>query len=261
MNNSLVNQEFRLLEIELNNLFRLDNDIYSYLNEFLNSPTKRIRSMVTILYMRAFNKEVNKDLLLIGELIHNASLLHDDVIDEAKERRGKPTLASVFNSHTAILCGDYLLSLATERLIKLQNWNILKRFQNCIKRMSEAEILQYSLRNKIPDKDEYLTIARGKTAELFAAILTSACELTNLDKQSAEKFAINFGTLFQLKNDLERISATKDAENKIYTLKDIIGIEKTKVLMDNYQEEIRGQIKEFPQNVYSEALEDLLGLI
>ena len=142
MNNSLVNQEFRQLEIELNNLFRSDNDIYSYLSEFLNSPTKRIRSMVTILYLKAFNQEVNIDLLLIGELIHNASLLHDDVIDEAKDRRGKPTLANVFNSHTAILSGDYLLSLATAKLIKLQNWNILKRFQNCIKRMSEAEILQ-----------------------------------------------------------------------------------------------------------------------
>lgn len=261
MNNSLVNQEFRQLEIELNNLFRSDNDIYSYLSEFLNSPTKRIRSMVTILYLKAFNQEVNIDLLLIGELIHNASLLHDDVIDEAKDRRGKPTLANVFNSHTAILSGDYLLSLATAKLIKLQNWNILKRFQNCIKRMSEAEILQYSLRDKIPDKNEYLTIVKGKTAELFAAILTSACEIANLDKQNAEKFAMNFGILFQLKNDLERISASKDAENKIYTLKDIIGIEKTKVLMDNYQEEIKRQIKEFPQNVYSEALEDLLGLI
>ena len=65
--------------------------------------------------------------------------------------------------------------------------------------------------------------------------------------------------MFQLKNDLEKQSASADLENKIYTLKDIIGIEKTKVLMDNYQEEIIKEIKELPQNIYSKGLEDLLG--
>ena len=125
--------------------------------------------------------------------------------------------------------------------------------------MSEAEILQYSLRNELPTKEQYLEIIEGKTAELFVAILESSCLISKLLQVQATSFARNFGMLFQLKNDLEKQSASADLENKIYTLKDIIGIEKTKVLMDNYQEDIQKEIKELPQNIYSKGLEDLLG--
>ena len=127
--------------------------------------------------------------------------------------------------------------------------------------MSEAEILQYSLRGKIPTEQEYLKIVKGKTAELFTATLEGSAILSNLDKNKAKKFAENFGILFQLKNDLEKNSAKADKKNKIYTLKDILGIAKTQALMDNYLEEIRSKIEDLPQNNYSRGLERLLGLI
>ena len=82
-----------------------------------------------------------------------------------------------------------------------------------------------------------------------------------MDKNNAKKFAENFGILFQLKNDLEKNSAKADKKNKIYTLKDILGIAKTQALMDNYLEEIRSEIGDLPQNIYSRGLERLLGLI
>lgn len=257
--NELAKNELALIDKELSNLFTNSNNIYTELKHFLESPTKRIRSLITILYLKALGVNPNIDLLVTGELIHNASLLHDDVLDNAKTRRNIPTLWTKFNQHISILSGDFLLSLATERLIKIGNWNVLANFQNCIKKMSEAEILQYSLRNKVPTKEQYLEIIEGKTAELFVAILESSCLISKPPQVQAASFARNFGMLFQLKNDLEKQSASADLENKIYTLKDIIGIEKTKVLMDNYQEEIIKEIKELPQNIYSKGLEDLLG--
>ena len=257
--NGLAKNELTLIDNELSNLFTNSNNIYKELKNFLETPTKRIRSLITILYLKANGINPNINLLVAGELIHNASLLHDDVLDNAKTRRNNPTLWTKFNPHISILSGDFLLSLATERLIKIENWKILAKFQNCIKKMSEAEILQYSLRNKIPTKEQYLEIIEGKTAELFVAILKSSCLEAKFQETQASNFARNFGLLFQLKNDLEKQSASADLENKIYTLKDIIGIEKTKVLMDNYQEEILKEIKELPQNIYSKGLKDLLG--
>lgn len=257
--NELAKNELALIDKELSNLFTNSNNVYTELKHFLESPTKRIRSLITILYLKALGVSPNIDLLVTGELIHNASLLHDDVLDNAKTRRNHPTLWTKFNQHISILLGDFLLSLATERLIKIGNWNVLANFQNCIKKMSEAEILQYSLRNKVPTKEQYLEIIEGKTAELFVAILESSCLISKPPQVQAASFARNFGMLFQLKNDLEKQSASADLENKIYTLKDIIGIEKTKVLMDNYQEDILKEIKELPQNIYSKGLEDLLG--
>ena len=107
----------------------------------------------------------------------------------------------------------------------------------------------------------YLQIAKGKTAELFVATLKSSALLAGLDVQKASRFAESFGILFQLKNDLEKTSAAADDKNKIHTLKDILGIEKTKALMDNYLEELRTDIRELPQNAYSKGLEELLRLI
>ena len=257
----LAKDELELIDKSLNNLFEKNNEVFNELGTFLNSPQKRIRSLVTILYLKSFSKEINLNLLLACELIHNASLLHDDVLDNADLRRGITTICKKFNPNISILSGDYLLSLATENLIKIQNWDIITRFQNCVKNMSEAEILQYSLRGKIPTEQEYLKIIKGKTAELFTATLEGSAILSNLDKNKAKKFAENFGILFQLKNDLEKNSAKADKKNKIYTLKDILGIAKTQALMDNYLEEIRSEIGDLPQNIYSRGVERLLGLI
>ena len=257
----IAKAELNLVDESLYNLFQTDNEIFKELNYFLKSPKKRIRSLLTILYTKAFSKNVDIDLLTACELIHNASLLHDDVIDNADFRRNDRTFNKKFNSHIAILSGDYLLSLATSKLIKIQNWNVINNFQTCIQKMSEAELLQYSLRGKYPTKKEYLEITKGKTAELFVATLKSSAELANLDINKAQKFAENFGILFQIKNDLEVNSEAVDKNNNIHTLKDILGIEKTQALMDNYLEEMRSEIGDMPQNDYSKGLEELLRLI
>ena len=152
---------------------------------FLSNGSKRIRSSLAILYLKALNCETDDkiyNLLAAGELIHNASLLHDDVLDDADTRRGEITISKKFSPKLSILAGDYLLISAMEKLSELEP-KIIEIFKNCAKKMTEAEIIQYNYRGRKPDIDEYLNICRGKTASLFSAILESCAIISNLNKR------------------------------------------------------------------------------
>ena len=260
----LCAQELEAVDNILNELLSVKKDkIYDELRCFFNAPQKRIRSLIASLYIKALGHRTTDiiDILVIGELIHNASLLHDDVLDDAFERRGLQTLGSKFSSKVAILSGDLLLSMATKKLICINNWKIIEIFQECIEKMCNAELKQYFLRGDMASTNVYLKIAEGKTASLFEAVITSSALITSCPENQARSFAQKFGVYFQLKNDLETISAESDAKNKIYTLKDILGLEKTKVLMDNYLEEIRRELTVIPENQYKNAIEDMLRLL
>lgn len=257
---STVQNELSGIEHEIYNVFNNSNEIYCEINSFLKLPSKRIRSVLGILYLKSQNKEITDEIITVlsaGELIHNASLLHDDVIDETTVRRNTTTIAKKFSPQISILSGDLLVSVAIQKLIKLDNKKINNIFLNCTEAMSRAEIEQYRNKNKIPDFETYLTICKGKTSALFGAILESASILSGLNIEKALKFAEIFGLVFQIQNDLEAKSAETDFKNGIHTIKDIIGIEKTVSLIDNYREEMKKIISEFPENDYKKRLEDL----
>ena len=258
----LIFKELNTVDIVLKNLLADEqNEVFKYLHDFLNSSSKKIRSILAILYLKSLNNDLSDDvinILCIGELIHNASLLHDDVLDDAETRRERLTCGKKFSPKISILCGDFLLALATNKLIQLRNFDILTIFQNCIQKMCEAEIKQYALRGQKPSIDTYLMICEGKTAALFESILESCAIMCKEDNMSAKTFAKDFGILFQLKNDVEKFSAQAYERNKIYTAKDILGIEKTHCLTDNYLERAHVFIKTLPDNIYTKALEDLL---
>lgn len=266
MNNikQIVETEIDAVNYKLNTLAINNVEIHKELTDFINSPSKRIRSLCAILYFKSNFLRIEPEfinILVIGELIHNASLLHDDVIDNSQSRRGKPTIGLKYTPQIAILSGDLLLSIATEMLIELNNSEIIKIFQKCTKKMSEAEINQYFLRGKNPSLNEYINIAEGKTASLFEAIFRSCAHITNSEQEKSENFAKNFGILFQLKNDVEINSAKTDEQNNIYTPKDFLGIEKTQILIDNYFDKVRREIEEFPESIYKKGLLDLLNSI
>lgn len=258
--NKLLFNELNFINDKINSLFPLDNEVFIELNKFLMSPSKRIRSVLAILFLKALGvhklKKETLNILIAGELIHNASLLHDDVIDDAEKRRDYTAISHIFSSKVSILLGDFLVSHAIDNLLYTQE-EIIKNFQTCIKKMSIAEINQYLSRGKLITKKEYIDICKGKTAALFISIMKSTFSSEWLDYK-IEKFAENFGILFQLKNDLEKTSASYDQINQIYTLKDIIGIEKTNILIDNYLSRLRRDIVELPDSVYKKALEKLL---
>ena len=234
------------------------------LKNFVSSNSKFIRSKLAILYLKSQNIEITENIIRIissGEITHNASLLHDDVIDNAEQRRGISTIAKEYSSKISILAGDYLISTEIEILLELEDFKIIKSFKNCIKKMTEAEFKQYFLRNKFPSKKEYIEICKNKTASLFSTILECCAIHSNIDTQKAKNFGELFGTCFQIRNDLDLNSAKLDQLNGIHTAYDILGIEKTTALLDNYKEKMSNMLKDLPVSIYKEGLEDLINLL
>ena len=258
---SLVEDDFYKIEKKLKHLFLANNDIFKDLDAFIHSKSKRIRSLVALLYLKINNTEINKaviTLLSAGELIHNASLLHDDVIDDADLRRGITTITKKYNSKISILSGDYILSCAVKFITELDNKTIFDIFTNATQKMSEAEIQQYLLRFKDINLEEYLEIIYGKTASLFEAILKSSAILTGLNSEKAGEFGKQFGLLFQINNDLLEDSINSDKKNGTKTVANILGIEKSNIFKDNYRKEMRAILEEFPDSGYKQALEELI---
>ena len=256
----IIEPELKTVKEEITRDFKDPLSNNALLN-FISGSSKRIRSTLAILYIKAQGVSLSPDiypLLAAGEMIHDASLLQDDVLDEAELRRKESTIAHKFNPKISILSADYLLSGAMEKLLKLDNKEILEIFKDCTIKMSTAEIKQYFLRGKKPSKKEYIEICAGKTASLFEAILTSAVLLSGLDIEKAHKFAQAFGIVFQIKNDMEESSASIDSKNEIYTAKSILGVENTQLLLDNYMEEMNNLLKEISENSYKKALEELI---
>ena len=256
----IINKELNFIKEELKNSF-VELLPKNTLKDFLLSGSKFIRSSVTILYLKAQNIEITDDIykiLVAGELIHSSSLLHDDVIDEAEIRRGKSTIAKLFTPKISILSGDFLLSIAIEKLLNIDNFDILTSFKDCVKTMTETEIKQYFLRGQTPSENDYIQICKGKTAILFSTILENATKYTTISSDHAKLFGEHFGIYFQIKNDLNLESAKEDKNNSIHTAKDVLGIEKTNDLLDNYIEKMSMQIKDFPENIYKKELERLI---
>ena len=112
---NLVKKDIEKVERELTEEINLSPFTDNILKNFLTRKAKRIRPLLSFLYLRALNKNIDEkqySFQTVIEIIHNASLIHDDVIDESETRRGEKTLNTTFGNKIAILAGDYLLSTA-----------------------------------------------------------------------------------------------------------------------------------------------------
>lgn len=223
----------------------LKNPMLKELKSFLNAPAKRIRPLLSVLYLKANQKELTQNhykLLTAVELIHNASLIHDDIIDNAETRRGHKTLNVIFNSKIAVVTGDYLLTAALDYINEIKLPLIIKKFTCTLAEMCQGEFSQYFDTNKIPTLDDYIKKTKQKTAALFMTALECSMIISNSDSENALNFAENFGIAFQIKDDLTNILTTKsDIKNGIYTAPVILSgsvnnpaIEKTYSLLNNY---------------------------
>ena len=130
------------------------------------------------------------------EMLHNASLLHDDVIDRADSRRGLPSVNAQWNSRVAILVGDYHLALLMRLLDEVDDPAAARRINDTVLAMVEGELLQQEiLAGRTLTREDYLSIIDSKTARLFA---TAAA----LGNPRHEAFGLHYGRLFQLNDDL-----------------------------------------------------------
>ena len=179
----------------------------SIVNQYLKSKGKMLRPIVTLLSAKFFGSITEKALLGAAalEILHNASLIHDDVIDQAKERRGIATINSVWNNHVAVLVGDFFVTGAVRCAVKAGDGRILDALADMGRDLSLGEIDQvYIARNHNIDEETYMAIIRAKTASLFeccAAVGGYASNAPQTAIDELRRFARLLGICFQIKDD------------------------------------------------------------
>ena len=259
------------LKINTENILKKIEDGILRETPFL-SAGKLIRSKITLLLLCTYNTDITADYITVltaGELIHCASLLHDDVIDEEDERRNTNSVRKVYDNKTSILYGNKTLTKAFDMLLKTDSVNTINIFNKTISKMCDGELLQIKQKNSVPTMDEYIEKSYLKTGSLFEGIILSISELSNgYLPQELSDFGKYFGTAFQIKNDLDNILSSKtDIENGIYTAPVIFSnglninedsIEKTHCLIDNYTRKAINLISNTEDSEYKESLIEVI---
>lgn len=175
----------------------------------LERPGKRIRSLCVLLAARAGGQRLNdrvRDLAVACEMVHAATLLHDDVIDEGSERRGAPAARTVYGNSASILGGDHLLIEALRRVDRGGSAELLRELLEVISEMVRAEAMQLEQRMCFsPDRKLYLEVIDGKTAALFRWGLRAGGFASGLPNEAAEalgRAGTALGLAFQLIDDV-----------------------------------------------------------
>ena len=174
------------------------------------SGGKRLRPLLTTSCFHILNNQSLKNVNHIGlaaavEFIHAATLLHDDVVDLSKDRRGNLTANEVWGNKTSVLVGDFLFSRSFQLMTKYGNMETLKILSDTSVVISEGEVLEISNdKNLEMNQDTYFQVINGKTASLFSA----ACQVGGIsggakdnEHQALKSFGTNFGMAFQLIDD------------------------------------------------------------
>ena len=194
-----------------------NKSILAMSNFLLESPGKRTRPALVILSEKAAsvgsNSTCNRDELIMVatavELIHIASLIHDDGLDEAMVRHSKPSINAKWGDDVSISLGDYIYSKAFELIGKCKNPDVFACISEAIYVMCEGELIQVCQRDNLDlSKDSYMVIVKKKTASLFAACCHAGTIIGNHSRaiQAALKeFGLNFGIAFQIIDDCKDI--------------------------------------------------------
>lgn len=204
-------------------------ELYDYV---LSSGGKRIRPALVLLSAKSLDNSCSRvtDLACAVELIHMASLLHDDVIDSAKVRRGKPAAHIIWGASVAVTMGDYLSSQAVGLLTKYKTYEVIETFSKTISRMAEGELLEIANNRNIElTEEEYINIISGKTASLMSASCEAAAKIVLTDlvsghstlepespgiENSLAQYGMSFGILYQMMDDVLDLISTDDELGK-----------------------------------------------
>ena len=193
------------IKSKLSSKVSLVDEMTSY---HLRTGGKRLRALLTLGAAKICgyskgSRDVN--LAACVELIHAATLMHDDVIDNSEIRRGKKTLNSIWGNQSSILVGDYLLSRCFEMMVEDGNLEILKLLSSTSAEISQGEVLQLQHKGEIDMLEEtYLKIITAKTASLFAAATKVGSILSSKEnkiKEALEFYGKNLGLTFQIADD------------------------------------------------------------
>lgn len=206
----------------------------------LDTRGKRLRPILVLLSAKLFG-EINEQTLRAAtfvEMIHSATLIHDDVVDNDDQRRGHASVKAQFGNLSAVLAGDYLLAKAMQLLCRAGDHAILQEMLHTAAAMSEGELMQAN------GADQYLEIITRKTALLMQSCCIAGALSVNASEEQVQciaDFGLHFGILFQLRDDI------LDTENT----------EKANSLIINYLEKSINQIQKLPPSTIRDALTDL----
>jgi len=189
---------------------RLDSnvDLISQMSQYIiNSGGKRIRPLLLLLCARATNYkgDYHYSMAVVIELIHTATLLHDDVVDGSSTRRGQETANELWGNAPSVLVGDFLYSRAFEIMVEPNSMQIMKILSKATNQISEGEVLQLlNIKNANVSQTEYFEVIERKTACLFKAACQIAGILSESDKDiinALGSFGMHLGNAFQIIDD------------------------------------------------------------
>ena len=242
----------------------LDSDIdllNAMNNSILSHSGKQLRPMLALMFARACSQGNASDAAeryaAAAELLHNATLLHDDVADDSDQRRGVPTLKSLMGPSVSVLVGDYWLVKAMELILCdcESDVRVIKIFSKTLSDLAQGEMLQLQkAQSGDTDINDYLRIIYSKTASLFEAACVSAVVSVSGSEtyeKAARDYAVALGTAFQIKDDILDYSGTESVGKPLGV--DILEQKITIPLlgaMENAgkaeEERIRGLVRDIP---------------
>ncbi len=220
---SSIKSELALVEAEFERQASSNIQVINYLGDYLRaSGGKRVRPSLLILSNYAVGGNAKNDnvisLAVVMEMLHTATLVHDDIIDNADTRRNRTTINARFGNQSAVLMGDWLYMSAFETSLQERSLEILDILTRLTRKMTEGELLQLTMlgRTDIPETD-YFDILQRKTAYLFSA----CCEIgailggASKDEQTALRdYGMNLGIAFQLADDVLDFTADDEVLGK-----------------------------------------------
>lgn len=213
----LISTEMKLVEEEFERQAASNIEVINYLGDYLReSGGKRVRPALLILATYAAGGDAKREsvirLATVMEMIHTATLVHDDIIDNADVRRNRSSINARFGNQAAVLMGDWLYMTAFQTALAERSLEILDILTRLTRKMTEGEIIQMT---KIGDlsitEEEYFDILRRKTAYLFEACCDIGGLLGAADEKQREalrRFGLDLGTAFQLSDDILDLTST-----------------------------------------------------
>ncbi|MDR0618958.1 MAG: polyprenyl synthetase family protein [Bacteroidales bacterium] len=215
---SIFKKEFALFDEYFKRLIESDFSVFKNISDYIFSMSgKKTRPLLLFYTHKIFSQEVEKKAYLSAaliEIIHSVSLLHDDVVDEAKQRRGKPSASALWGNEAVVLAGDYMLANSFLRAFDDKDDTLMQMLIQVVKDMSEGELLQiqYNILPTITEQ-QYFEIIDRKTAGLFSCCCRAGAYTAGASKEQIEivsKMGRELGLAFQIKDDLTDVNPAKN---------------------------------------------------
>jgi len=219
----LIRGEMSAVEVEFERQVNSNIQVVKYLGDYLRaSGGKRLRPALLILTNYAVSDGLSQDnvirLATVMEMLHTATLVHDDIIDNADVRRNRPSINARYGNQSAVLMGDWLYMSAFETALQERSLEILDILTRLTREMTEGELIQMTMigRQDISES-EYFDILRRKTAYLFSACCEIGAILAGADdevREAMRNYGLDLGIAFQLADDLLDLTADDESLGK-----------------------------------------------